>query len=195
MAKKDFIPDAWSIQQALMRDRFQRHFCMPNFTPPDWFECDVFELTAAGFFREYEIKRTRADFQKDAKKAEATFGRFVDGVWTVPAGRTKHSMLQMADVRGPSQFWFVTPPDLLSDAEIPEWAGHIIVHPATNFRGSYVSVVQVKEAPHLHREKFADSRGMSNYVRGTAYYRLHNEYRTASTPPDYRLTHEDGSGI
>jgi RNA polymerase primary sigma factor len=36
---------------------------LPNYTPDKWHECDVFGVTRAGYFHEFEIKLTRADFR------------------------------------------------------------------------------------------------------------------------------------
>ena len=42
----------------LLRKRYRRNFAIPNYSPDGWWECDVFELTPAGTFREYEVKVT-----------------------------------------------------------------------------------------------------------------------------------------
>ena len=41
---------------------------VPNYAPGGWWENDVFRLTKAGFWHEYEIKTSMADFRKDFKK-------------------------------------------------------------------------------------------------------------------------------
>lgn len=47
---------AREIQRHIMRQRFQKSFILHNFTPSQWFECDIFEVTGNGYFIEYEIK-------------------------------------------------------------------------------------------------------------------------------------------
>ncbi len=42
------------IIQRIMAERYRRSTVCPRYTPTRWWECDVFELTEAGFFREYE---------------------------------------------------------------------------------------------------------------------------------------------
>jgi outer membrane autotransporter protein len=41
---------------------------MPNYTPKNWFECDVMAVTKAGYLEEYEIKLSASDFKADSKK-------------------------------------------------------------------------------------------------------------------------------
>ena len=62
--------NAWTIQKTLMRERFRRSFVLPNYTPHAWWESDVFEITAAGYFVEYEVKISVSDFKADAKKRD-----------------------------------------------------------------------------------------------------------------------------
>lgn len=157
--------NARAIQWQLMRNRYQRSMVMPNFTPRGWWECDVFELTKAGFFREYEIKLTRSDFHADARKGQVTFG----GSWpaTTKTILHKHSQLAARHVKGPSRFYFVCPIDLIKLEEVPEWAGLITVKPC---EWRQLSLVTVKEAPQLHRCK-ADP-AMQQYAEKVSYYRF-----------------------
>jgi len=61
---------ARDIQRALILPRYRQSTVMPNYTPRGWWECDVFELTKAEMFVEYEIKLSRADFRADRNKGE-----------------------------------------------------------------------------------------------------------------------------
>jgi hypothetical protein len=74
--------NAREIQQRLIVERYRRGICVPNYTPKDWWECDVFELTPAGYFREYEIKMTVADFRADAATRNNDF-KIGDGVYPI----------------------------------------------------------------------------------------------------------------
>lgn len=163
---------ARDIQRRLIADRYQRNFVMPNYTPLNWFECDVFELTQAGFFREYEIKLTRSDFKADAEKVkykwEITAGRFDRSI-----GVKKHDRLHNADPHGPSRFYFVVPRGLITEKEIPIWAGLIICWRAEGH--SRLGCFILKEAPVIHRHK-ANPRIRTN-AADTCYWRMHNLFQ------------------
>src|SRR5882672_10954485 len=106
------------IAQRIIYDRYSRNYCLNNYTPPQWWECDVFELTRSGFFREYEIKANRGDFFADAKKYSRTYNwedRTSDDTY-------KHSELERRSTKGPSRFYYVVPYGLIELNEIPEWA-------------------------------------------------------------------------
>ncbi len=133
---------AWTIQKTLMRKRFHRSFVLPNYTSANWFECDVFEVTAAGYFVEYEVKLTLNDFKADAKKRRHSYGQ---------ATAMKHSLLAAADPHGPSRFFFVTPPGLVAvehresldpAAVLPSWAGLIEIE-RPEWRRSWLATVRV----------------------------------------------------
>ncbi len=167
---------ARDIQRRLIVDRYRRSFVLHNYTPAKWWECDVFECTKAGYFREYEIKITRGDFNADAKKRETLWiERSGDnGRWGFDRqpGRTKHSLLQQRSTDGPSQFWFVSPMGVIMHDELPEWAGLIWCHANGNRPPFNIRFDEVVRAPNLHRNKLADS--VLNHARGVCYYRLHN---------------------
>lgn len=165
---------AKDIQRALCRDLFQQSFVLPNYTPSNWFECDVFEVTAAGFFREYEIKVSRNDFKNDAKKKKHV-SPWVDQKFIEFKG-TKHKLLEARDVRGPVQFWFVVPRGLVRREEVPNWAGLIeAVEEKWEDLGKehrHVSLVRdVKPAPRLHDAKL-ESR-IRTHANGCCYWRMH----------------------
>ena len=152
---------AGEITQAILRDRWRRNFCLPRFTPVGWWEADVFELTDAGYWREYEIKTSRADFRNDAKKRKV--GR---------VERNKHDLLAARDVSGPCQFWFVCPAGLIPVAEVPEWAGLIEMSDTGRGHKKYrVRDTVVKAAPRLHQEKCRPV--VVEKARECCYWRLH----------------------
>lgn len=119
---------AKDIQRRLIFDLYKRSFVIPNYTPKGWWECDLFELTEAAFFREYEIKISRADFKSDASKSQ-TRAHWRTNLYANAAELettdTKHSLLAERSVRGPSNFSFVVPDGLIEPSELPEWAGLI----------------------------------------------------------------------
>lgn len=161
--------DYRDIEAALMRERHMRGTVMPRFTPGGWWECDVCELTPAGYFREYEIKMSRADFKADAGKGQYVLPFGVKWGAGQSTCRTKHDMLAAGDPRGPVNFYFVTPPGLLSADEIPAWAGWIEVFRRDDL---WMPVeVMKKKAPRLHGQKAAAS--VKRNMRGSALGRLH----------------------
>jgi hypothetical protein len=171
--------DEQTVLRRLMQERWARNFCVPNYTPPGWWECDLFEVTEKRAFREYEVKLSVADFRADAKK-EREVGPYVFRQPRVT--ERKHDRLAAADPRGPSQFYYVTPRGLLDGEPLPPWAGWIEVweYDPENYPGVLTEKVRVK-APRIHREPIVDS---PNYHMGTCYYRMHRwgrEYEVAAT--------------
>ena len=158
--------NADQITNALLRDRYRRSFVLPRFTPRNWWECDVFELTPAGYFREFEVKISRGDFFADRKKERT--------VYPVPWGETpktesKHQLLAGQD-RGPVEFWYLVPEGLVKPEEVPAYAGLMIAHPSTD--ASLVRFSVVTPAPRRHRQK-CDPVVVQD-ARGTCYWRMHN---------------------
>lgn len=162
---------ARDIQRRLILDRWDRSTVFPNFTPAKWWECDVFELTKAGFFREYEIKLTRSDFRIDAKKIRKR--------WTRNGNARAHD--------GPCKFYFVAPAGVIPLNELPEWAGLIVCETRTTrafkaLPGTRDVFTHVeKEAPQLHKVKAVDS--VLAAVHKAGYWRflralLHNDFTT-----------------
>ncbi len=117
-----------TIQQILIRDLWSSSaLLMPNYQPRHWWECDLYRLTKARYFYEYEIKLTRSDFKADRKKREWHWGRNQEGKWRRQNGRFKLEAIIDASSRGPKQFWYVVPQDLIGPEDIPDWAGLMYV--------------------------------------------------------------------
>jgi hypothetical protein len=155
---------------ALMRDRYQRSFCLPRFTPGGWWECDMFEITASGYFREYEVKLSRSDFLRDTHKEKEKLPRAYGEPRVL---ERKHEMLARGATHGPTAFWYVTPVGLLTIQEVPDYAGLIEMHDrgATHSAWRW-SEKEVRKAPKLHREKIDPK--VKDYARGICYYRMHD---------------------
>jgi hypothetical protein len=153
------------IQARLMFDGYRRHMELPNYTPLRWFECDIFEVTAAGYFREYEIKLTRSDFKADARKERRHWWDAVGPV--LP----KHGRLAIGDTEGPSQFWFVTPEGLVTESEIPRWAGWIVVSKNEHTSNPVFDLryKALKRAPRLHNQKCNPK--VVEHAKSVCYYR------------------------
>jgi len=161
--------NAREIIISMVAMRWREGFCLPNYTPDKWWECDVFEVTKAGYVTEYEVKISRADFFADAKKEREVFPR---GYGEPSVFEKKHDLLAAKSPRGPSRFFYVTPAGLLDPSEIPVWAGLIEVEAHTpELHCSRFREREITTAPRLHREKIADH--VRQHALGVCYYRMH----------------------
>lgn len=136
------------IQNALwthLNDKGHRPV-ISNFTPPMWWECDMFSVTGAGYAQEFEIKVTKSDFKADASKTK----RFYERGWTPRL--SKHELLQTKSADGPSRFAYVVPEGLVAPTDIPDWAGLL---EAYVYR-KRIRIKVTKKAPVLHQHKVSD---------------------------------------
>lgn len=156
------------IQNALYEHLLRKaKLACPNYTTPDWWEADLWVLSPAGYATEYEVKCTKADFKNDALK---TGDR-----WAVRRAQkaglpllTKHQRLEQHDPKGPSRFYFVCPRGLITEADLPPWAGLIEIGV---YRGGLTPSF-TRLAPQLHRQKVQDK--VINHCRSVFYYRFWN---------------------
>ena len=115
----------------------------PNYTPMNWWECDVWLVSKAGYVTEYEIKVSAADFRADRNKDRRVVK---SGEWQ---DVNKHHEIG-SDV-GPSRFYYVVPKALAElQAEIPEWAGFAVLRSDDDPRWG---IRVLKDAPKLHTKK------------------------------------------
>lgn len=154
---------AAQIIHVLRRNRYDRSTVVPNFTPQGWFECDLFELTGAGLFVEYEVKIDRSDFKADATKTRRIWG---DRQWMQ---LNKHSYLTHALQPCPSRFYFVVPEAMVRPCEIPEFAGLIYMSHDTSQKRMF-EMLAVR-APQLHRKK--PDTTLKQQAINACYWRLH----------------------
>lgn len=174
---------ARDIQRRLIYDLHRRNFVVPNFTPSGWFECDVFEITKAGFFREYEIKLSRSDFFADANKFKEKWQfDFTPGQPSTSRTvkePTKHSQLASGRPSGPCRFWFVVPLDLVKVEEVPAWAGLMTCYTPEGNEKKHIMwrvvLNTVKQAPVLHRRKIDPA--IRRQALENCYYRYHDLLR------------------
>ena len=118
-------------------------------------EADVFGVNRNGYTYEYEIKRSRADFKAEFRNKKAKHERFAARRSTrmydewKNGKRTgdKYELIIM-----PNRYFFICPDGLIKPEEVPEYAGLIYAD-----HRYYDSMVEVKKAPLLHRNK-ANSR-------------------------------------
>lgn len=155
------------IQRAILLDRYHNQTVFPNFTPSGWFECDVFCLSRAGYWTEFEIKVSRGDFRADADKAPEIH-EITEGQWVTRKGESKHQRLARADTTGPSRFFFVTPAGMIEQAEVPDWAGLIHAHQQSSI--SRITCEIIKPAPRLHQSK-ANPQHLTD-IHTAAYWRF-----------------------
>lgn len=159
----------------IIRERHKRGTCMPRYTPNKWWEADTWEITDSFFSIEYEVKLTRADFKKDAFKADEPpkyHWRSETPEWGPHL--SKHVRLQMGDPNGPSQFYFVTPQGMLTAADIPHWAGWATVSRRNQYYKPpfHLDLHIEKKAPRLHKEK-VDEKAV-RAIHKCGYYRFHS---------------------
>lgn len=154
-----------------MADRYRRSFVLPNYTPSNWWECDVFQVSEAGYFREYEIKLSRSDFLADAKKVREHW----DGNQSHPfkyVKKLKHESIGHPE--GPQQFYYVCPRGMVKESEVPAWAGFIEVLERPHYHRApwNVSEFTVRKAPKLHKQKLDPK--VVERARGTHYWRFNS---------------------
>lgn len=124
------------MNAADISDRLKRYLSEPNriviqnivLLKSPW-ECDMIKVTKAGFFTEYEIKVSRADFKKDFnKRRRVHFPPEAGSAKWRSEERLKHedyaSTAEISKgVPKPKFFYFVTPKGLVKLDEVPEHAG------------------------------------------------------------------------
>ncbi len=160
--------NARAIIRQMISERYRQSFCVPNYTPDKWWECDVFELTKADYMREYEVKISRADFFADSSKEKEVYPR---GYGEPVVTENKHALLAVGDPRGPSAFFWVTPAGLLKPHEIQDWAGLIEIITDERYPKRLFERVVI-EAPRLHKQKCDDA--IRRHALGICYYRMHD---------------------
>lgn len=147
------------------------NFCLPRYTPVGWWECDVIEVTKAGYWREYEIKLTRQDFLNDAMKYKRT--REWLGAGQGYRVAKKHTMLAERHKDGPNAFIFVTKKGIVTEADIPVWAGWAEVERRENSHliPYRFSIIPRRPAPKLHTHKLEER--VRKHMESVCYYRFH----------------------
>lgn len=148
----------------------------PNYTPKNWFECDMFSVTKKGYFVEHEIKLSVADFKADAKKQwDKWNGKH--GHEYERLTHKKHDLLLGNHPQGPTRFFYVVPSGLIQRDDVPSWAGLLYADDLNLAERpvNKISFHEVLEAPVLHREKFDPQ--MLTRLGVTFYWRFWTERR------------------
>lgn len=150
------------IQMRFFWERWPKTLLLPNYTPENWFECDVFEYTVGGFFREFEIKLNKYDLRADEEKR------------LLKTGTPKHDLLAKGDTNGPAEFHYLMPLELALECDVPDYAG-IIGFEDNGLPGEHLSrrvrMEIVKRAKRLHNQRIPGK--IIDHARNTCYYRMH----------------------
>jgi len=128
-------PDESTLQRRLFRwCQSKRHpVTIDNCGACTIGKADLLSVTQARFVHEFEIKCSRADFQREFETKD-----------------TKHGRLERADNRLmslPNYFWFAVPEGLLTADDIPEYAGWMVVGPSCEVR---------IDAPRIHSDSLSE---------------------------------------
>ena len=146
---------------------------IPNFTPADWWECDIFRVLKSGYTHEYEIKLSKKDYMADFKK-QVTVAE-----WVKEPPIYKHNLLKRKCDASPNRFSFVFGSvQLLDSVEVPDYAGILVLKeiPALTFSGekeTYFALRNIRNAPLLHKKKIEDK--VIKQMNKSLYYRFWTE--------------------
>jgi len=155
---------AVEIQEILMHHWFSNGHSpiTTNFQGGGLSECDVISVSKAGLIYEFEIKRSRNDFNADFKKVHkhrmlAEKDATVEyAVWE--KGQKTEKMETYINI--PSYFYYVCIEDLIPKDKIPEYAGLIYVHKdegefndGSGEKWENTGLRIVKRAKQLHKHK------------------------------------------
>lgn len=148
------------VTKLLIRDRWQTHTVLANYTPGNWWECDLVMISNSGYWHEFEVKLTLADFRRDREKSREA------GPWASRVVENKHELMANSD-RGPCCFWYVAPLGVIPVVALPAWAGLIEIEQ----NGKYLYERTTVKAPRRHGQKVAPE--MKAHIYETCYWRLH----------------------
>lgn len=141
------MPTEKQVQFALFRplaDRGYSHIT-PNVHLFEW-ESDVLAITSSGYLVEYEVKCSRSDFVADKRKKRHTL-------------LLSHARTMKGQRSGsvPCRFFYATPPGLVSEGDLPEYAGLTYVTPKGVDRQADAPRLTKSKARPRHRERLAKS--------------------------------------
>lgn len=139
---KCFGPTERQVQSLFWECRQKSYnLIVPNFTPLNWHECDLWCLTKSGYVHEFEIKRSVVDFKNDFKKRDGCRRKRHNA-----SGRLKHDRLKERDASCPSTFSYIVPTDLIKQEDVPDYAGLIYISETQDFN-------IIKKPVRLHNNK------------------------------------------
>ena len=142
---------------------------LPNYTPQGWYECDLWYVTKARYFYEFEIKLTLSDLRADGRKGGGWRWDYSMGTGYKKHRRAlKHDDIANATPKSPRCFWYVVPPSL-AEFLFPEWAGVIVAHDV----GRRIILKGKRAAPKRHAHKVEQS--VIDHARSVCYHRYWSE--------------------
>lgn len=140
------------------------------------YESDILEVTKAGYLYEYEVKISKQDFKQDFKKSKRSIVGIDKTRNLLYEENKKHDELK--DGKYSNYFYFITPENLVTKEEIPDYAGLIYVKESsatyyTSKKGYYTkesySFRIIKPAPLLHKNKVTPEQLSKMFI--SIYYR------------------------
>ncbi len=148
----------------------------PRYTPPKWWQADLWAVSKAMLATEYEVKISRGDFFADCKKKTDP--------WLGPSEK-KHDLLAAGNINGPARFYYVVPSELVTVDEVPAWAGLIEMHCRCKVETSNFwdwPFLYKKKAPQLHGERVTNDQ--VNQIFRCLHYRFWLLKNCLETSPD-----------
>ena len=125
-------------------------------------ESDLISVTPAGYIHEYEIKLSRADFTADFRnKRRHKF--YVD---PEKQEKTRAFNRGIRIWKRPNYFWFAVPENLVSESEVPDYAGLIYIRQSQ--WNDYGSCRVVKKPVKISKEKITANQ-TNTLVRSLTY--------------------------
>lgn len=120
--------------QQLLNYKYSQNakYKIPNIFAFDW-ESDFFIQKENGYCYEFEIKISRSDFFADRKKIEKQK--------ILTTGFNYNNSI----CKRPNKFFYIIPDGIIKLEEIPSYAGYMSINNGT--------IITIKEAPFLHKEK------------------------------------------
>ena len=136
-----------NLTETDIQDILSIHFLTPNAKKYEMenlfvfgWESDYLCITKSDLIYECEIKISRSDFHNDFKHK-----------------RKKHLLLEsqdaQADNKKPDYFYYVVPEGMITEEEVPEYAGLIYVSKADRPNAVFSTCTIIKNAPRLKKEK------------------------------------------
>lgn len=136
-----------TIADLLLRNYSQNNkYLITNVYLFRW-ESDFFLQKDNGYCYEFEIKISRSDFKKDAKKIDKhkimKTGLHEFTSFSMDPGSTER-IVNVREAKRPNRFYYVAPSGIIKKDEVPDYAGLIVIVDG--------ELVKIKEAPMLHKE-------------------------------------------
>lgn len=144
------------IADIIIQDMCRRSFpvFLTHYAGQGMQEVDVFGINKNGYMYEYEIKRSRSDFQAEFRNKQDKHRMLVsrDAIKVYAEwynGKRTGDAYELIKI--PNRYYFLCPDKLIKPEEVPDYAG-LIYADKTYMNG----LREMKKAPLLHRNKAND---------------------------------------